>query len=108
MLTEFRDIRESPKIIEKKRSNLLFISVIFDPQSWYADSEIEIGSDLPPSFCTGYRSLIPEPPDCKDRQKAYNFMVALIYCTCLEGEEFQKYKSEAINLSKEISTMNIS
>ena len=81
--------------------------MIFDPQSWYADSEIEIGSDLPPSFCTGYRSLIPEPPDYKDRQKAYDFMVALIYCTCLEGEEFQKYKSEAINSSKEISTMNI-
>ena len=82
--------------------------MIFDPQSWYADSEIEIGSDLPPSFHKGYRSLIPEPPDSRERQKAYDFMVALIYCTCLEGEEFQKYKSEAIDLSKEINTMNIS
>ena len=62
--------------------------MIFDPQSWYADSEIEIGAELPP-FHTGYRSVIAEPSNNEERQKAYDFMVALIYCTCVKGEELR-------------------
>ena len=81
--------------------------MIYDPQSWYADSEIEIGLELPPAFHKGYRSIIPEPCDDGNRQKVYDFMVALIYCTCLQGEEFEKYKFQAVTLSREIESVVI-
>ena len=88
--------------ISQKKS---FFAVIFDPQSWYADSELELGSELPESFRRGYRKVIPEPRDHEERQKVYDFMVALIYCTCVTGEEFTKCKEQAVDLSKDISKL---
>ena len=81
---------------------------MFDPQSWYGDSEFEIGSELPDSFHKGYRSVIPKPADFENRQMVYDFMVSLIYCSCLIGEEFETNKNQAVRLSKQISELKLS
>ena len=91
-------------------ANLLFIfciPVVFDPQSWYGDSELEIGSELPASFHKGYRSVIPKPPDFENRQMVYDFMVSLVYCSCLTAEEFETSKNKAVKLSKQICALRV-
>ncbi len=79
--------------------------MVFDPQSWFADPELELGSELPASFLRGYRSLVPAPPDLARREPVYDLMVALIYCTCMEGEELEKHVTRSLQLAKEISNM---
>ena len=78
--------------------------MIFDPQSWYADSELEIiACDLPPSFHRGYRSVISEPLDYRRRQLVYNFMLALGRHRASDSENRQERKMKVLDLSNRIS-----
>ena len=80
--------------------------MIFDPQSWYADSELEIiACDLPPSFHGGYRSVISEPSDYRRKQLVYDFMLALGRHRASNSENRQERTMKVLDLSGRISKL---
>ena len=80
--------------------------MIFDPQSWYADSELEIiACDLPSSFHRGYRLVVTEPSDYRRRQIVYDFMLALGRHRASDSENREERKKKVLDISNRISKM---
>ncbi len=85
------------------------IAVVFDPQSWYSDPELELGvCDLSPGFFRGYRSVVREPRDLQQRHLVYDLMLALLYCRSGRQPEFEKHRARVVELSKDIRELRAS